>query len=145
MAQLAPCAAGYHRHLPEDEYEMRERGAKLNPVSIPKEGEGAPVYTRADYLAPLIKTDHAMRQYGQDSDAALIAAGIKRKQPAHPSRKTGVHGSHALSKCPGWNEEKSHNPDPMHTSTNEVKSVTVMLNGGTSDKYSRDNLAALAA
>ncbi len=144
MAQPAPRAAGYHRHLPEDETQMRQRGAKLNPVSIPKEGEGNPVYTRADDLAPLIKTDQAMRQYGRDSDAALIA-GIKRKQHAHPSRHTGVHGSHALSKVPGWNEEKSRNPDPMHTSTNEVKSVTVMLNGGTSDKYSRDNLATLAA
>ncbi|DBA90298.1 TPA: hypothetical protein ACH3X1_003585 [Trebouxia sp. C0004] len=122
---------------------MRGRGANFNPVSIPKEGEGTPVYTRADDLAPLVKTDQAMRQYGRDSDAALIA-GIKRKQPAHPSRQTGVHASHALSKCPGWNEEKSHNPDPMHTSTNEVKSLTVMLNGGTSEKYSRDNLAALA-
>ena len=69
---------------------MRERRAKLNPVSIPKEGEGTPVYTRADDLPPLVKTDQAMRQYGRDSDAALIA-GIKRKQAAHPSRHTGVH------------------------------------------------------
>ncbi|KAL0040304.1 hypothetical protein WJX77_002792 [Trebouxia sp. C0004] len=128
MAQLTPCAAGYHRHLPEDETEMRGRGANFNPVSIPKEGEGTPVYTRADDLAPLVKTDQAMRQYGRDSDAALIA-GIKRKQPAHPSRQTGVHASHALSKCPGWNEEKSHNPDPMHTSTNEYGNSSTMADG----------------
>ncbi|DBA96057.1 TPA: hypothetical protein ACH3X1_001556 [Trebouxia sp. C0004] len=70
MAQLPPCAAWYHRHLAEDETEMRGRGAKLNLVSIPREGEG----TRADDLALLTKTDQAMRQYGRDSDAALASS-----------------------------------------------------------------------
>ena len=134
---------GYHRFCPQHETELRERVAKLNPISIPKDGQGPPVYTNADEPAPRAKTDAIQRAAAQESDAASTA-GIKRKHPTHPSMETGVHASHALMKVPGWNEQKSRKPDGMHVTTGEVKAVTVMLGGGTADKYSREQLHLLA-
>lgn len=139
--QLSP--VGLHRFCDQDETGLRDQGARLNPNIISNDSQGFAVYTKPDDAAPHAKTDAIMRAHARASDAASTA-GIKRKQAAHPSKQSGVHASHAFMKIPGWNDQQKRKPDGMHTPVGEVKAVTVMLGGGTADKYSRDQLKLLA-
>lgn len=76
-----------------------------------------------------------MLQSARESDLAS-AGGTKCKQSHHPQHQTGVHASHAMQKVPGYDDEGSRKPDPMHTIGNEVTAVTVMAQGGTAAIYS---------
>ncbi|DBA74139.1 hypothetical protein WJX77_009811 [Trebouxia sp. C0004] len=82
-----------------------------------------------------------MREAARQSDAASKAdVGYD----CHPLQQTGVHGSHACMKIPGWDVQKSRSPDPMHTVTNEVKAICGMVKGGSCAIYSVGHLAEVA-
>ncbi len=125
---------GFHRFLAPEEEELRRRGAQLNPKTFLKPRNEAaapePIYSTAEATAPAEKTNAFMRQSARESDLAS-AAGTRCKQSHHPQQQTGVHASHAMQKVPGFDDEGSRKPDPMHTIGNEVTAVTVMAQGGT--------------
>ncbi|DBA92833.1 TPA: hypothetical protein ACH3X1_003015 [Trebouxia sp. C0004] len=131
---------GFHRVLDEEETELREKGANLNPKTFRKPRRAtaqqpAPEYRTAAASAPTEKTTAFMLQAAREADQAC-AAGIKRKRKAHPLHQNGVHASHAMQKVPGYDDRDSRNPEPMHNTGNEVNDVTVMAMGGTAAIYS---------
>lgn len=135
--------SGFQRFLDPSETELREAGAKLNPV-VTRQSPGSPattVYLSTDAPAPTAKTDQFMREAARQSDAASKA---DVDYDCHPLQQTGVHGSHACMKIPGWDDQRSRSPDPMHTVTNEVKAICGMVKGGSRAMYSVGRLAEVA-
>lgn len=84
-----------------------------------------------------------MLQAARESDLAC-ASGIKRTSKHHPQKRTGVHGSHALQKVPGHDDEESRKPDPMHTIGGELSGLATMAIGGTAAMYSVARLPEVA-
>lgn len=55
-----------------------------------------------------------------------------------------MHGSHAMQKVPGYDDQASRNPEPMHCGGGEASSVATMVMGGTASIYSAQRLPEVA-
>ena len=114
---LLACS-GFHRFLDDDQTDLREKRAKLNPKTFPRnEPAPPPKYRTSTASPPAEKTTAFMLQAAREADQAC-ADGIKRKRKTHPLHETGVHASHAMQKVPCYVDKEAWNPEPMHTTGN---------------------------
>ena len=141
--------AGYHAWLPQEATEAREEGANLNPV-VDKRATATtePEYTctPADASPPARKDDAFMRQAAIEGDADT-RAGKRLDDPQHAYKRLGVKGSHPFQKLTYARDPDLRQPDPMHTTGNELKGLADMAKGGTGANaaYGRSKLETLAA
>ena len=117
--------------LPTETLSARKRGAAINPSLQGTEGNNK-VFMRHDPTAqrPTDRTDEQLR------DQALLGnddlqAGIAHTSTQHACQLTGLISSQVLMKLCYWDDAACRDPDCMHTTTGEVKSIVDMRIGGT--------------